>query len=268
MATITKISIQQKNKDRFNIFLDEKYAFSVDADVLIKHELKKGMEIDEVFLSEIVYDDEIRKAYNSAIHYLARRMRSEYEVRSYLLEKEYGEAIINEVIIKLYNYRFLDDTAFATSFVNTLINTTDKGPLIVRRELEEKGINKNIIEQVMPLFDEDTQLTKAITIGQKYANKNKKDAKLILKQKVEQFLLRKGYSSSIMKEAIGEISIEKDDKEQYQLCFAQAKKLGFKYRAYEGYEWEQKVKQALYRKGFPLEIIDEVIKNKEVLLES
>lgn len=268
MATITKISVQQKNKDRFNIFLDEKYAFSVDADVLIKHELKKGMEIDEVFLSEIVYDDEIRKGYNSAINYLARRMRSEHEVRNYLLEKEYGQAIINEVIAKLYYYQFLNDTMFATSFVNTLINTTDKGPLVVKKELEEKGINLKIIDQVMPLFDEETQLTKAITIGQKYADKNKKDAELILKQKVEQFLLRKGYSSSIMRMAMREISIEKEEEEQYELCFIQAKKFGKKYRAYEGYEWDQKVKQALYRKGFPIEIIDQVIKNKELLLES
>lgn len=41
MPFITKISTQKKNTERFNIFLDEKYAFSVDADVLVKFELKR-----------------------------------------------------------------------------------------------------------------------------------------------------------------------------------------------------------------------------------
>ena len=263
MATITKISIQQKNKDRFNIFLDEKYAFSVDADVLIKHELKKGMEVDEVFLSEIAYDDEVRKAYNSAIHYLARRMRSEFEVRNHLLEKEYGAAVINEVIHKLYDYKFLNDEDFAISFVRTLMNTTDKGPVLVKKDLEEKGISPKIIEQVMLLFDYDTQLEKAITLGQKYANKNKKDAQMILIQKVEQYLVRKGYPFSIMKEALKELSIEKEEEEHLMLCRAQAEKFARKYRAYEGFEWEMKMKQALYRKGFPMEIIEDVLRNWE-----
>lgn len=42
MPFITKISTQKKNTERFNIFLDEKYAFSVDADVLVRFDLKKG----------------------------------------------------------------------------------------------------------------------------------------------------------------------------------------------------------------------------------
>ena len=46
MSMITKITTQQKNKERFNIFVDEgkgeKYAFSVDEAVLIKFQLKKA----------------------------------------------------------------------------------------------------------------------------------------------------------------------------------------------------------------------------------
>lgn len=41
MPYITKISAQKNNTERVNIFLDEKYAFSVDLDVLVQHDLKK-----------------------------------------------------------------------------------------------------------------------------------------------------------------------------------------------------------------------------------
>ena len=119
MPTITKITVQKKNTDRYNIYMDygkgEEYAFSVDEDVLIKHQLKKGMELDEFSLNEIGYQDDIRKAYNRAIHYLSRRMRSETEVRKHLAEKEVEEPVIQEVIHKLYDYHFLNDEEFAAA---------------------------------------------------------------------------------------------------------------------------------------------------------
>lgn len=62
MPFITKISAQKKNTERFNIFLDEKYAFSVDADVLVKFELTKGKELDDLEIIEIQYGDEVKKA--------------------------------------------------------------------------------------------------------------------------------------------------------------------------------------------------------------
>ena len=43
LATITKISIQKKAVDRYNIFLDDNYAFSVTEDILIKFNLRKGL---------------------------------------------------------------------------------------------------------------------------------------------------------------------------------------------------------------------------------
>ena len=148
MPMITKITTQQKNKDRYNIFTDEghgeKYAFSVDESVLLKFQLKKGMELDELFLTEIHYEDDIRKAYNRALHYLSSRMRSEGEVRTYLLEKEIDAPIIQEVILKLYEYKFLDDEQYAIAYVRTQMNTTDKGNIVIKRELKESGIREEL----------------------------------------------------------------------------------------------------------------------------
>lgn len=62
MPFITKISTQKKNTERFNIFLDEKYAFSVDADVLVRFDLKKGKELDELDILEIQYGDDVQKS--------------------------------------------------------------------------------------------------------------------------------------------------------------------------------------------------------------
>ena len=140
MSIITKITTQKKSKDRYNVFTsedgkDEKYAFSVDEGVLIKFQLRKGMELDEFFLSEVQYEDGIRKAYNSAVKYLSRMMRTEHEIRTHLKEKEFESPVIQEAVIKLYEYKFLNDEQYAVSYVRTQKNTNDKGPVVIKREL-------------------------------------------------------------------------------------------------------------------------------------
>lgn len=267
MAVITKISVQKHNKDRYSIFTDngsgEEYAFSVDEDVLIKHQLKKGMELDDLSVTEMLYQDDIRKAYNSAINYLAHRMRSEGEVRDYLKKKEVAEPVIQEAIHKLKQFKFLNDEEFSAAFVRTQLNTTDKGPEVIKKELKEKGVSPDIISEAIEEVSFDGQLEKAIKLSGKYAQKNNKDSSRILKQKIEQMLQRKGYSFAIIRAALEETEIEKEEDSEMDALRYQGEKLHNKYARLSGREYRQKMKMALYRKGFPMELIDEFIAEKE-----
>ena len=93
MPNITKITTQKKRKDRYNIFVDEKYAFSVDEEVLLKFHLKKGMELDDLLLAEIQFHDEIQKAFTDALNYLSYQIeRSESEIRLYFKKEGNGRA--------------------------------------------------------------------------------------------------------------------------------------------------------------------------------
>ncbi|MEK3988987.1 MULTISPECIES: recombination regulator RecX [Robertmurraya] len=265
MPTITKITVQKKRTDRYNIFLDhgkgEEYGFSVDEDVLIKHSLKKGMELDDLLLSEIAYSDDIRKAYNTAVNYLSRMMRTEAEVRKHLVEKEVDEVIIQEVIHKLNEYQFLNDEQLAFAYVRTQMNTTDKGPTVIKRELKEKGIAETYILEAMDEFPFELQLEKAVALCEKYMKKNKQESQKIMKQKIDQLLFRKGYNSQVNQVALEQIEETSDNEEMESLRY-QAEKLERKYSKYTGYEYEQKMKQALYRKGFSIDTITQYLESK------
>jgi regulatory protein len=263
MAVITKITTQQKNTDRFNIFMDygkgEEYAFSVDSDVLIKFQLKKGMELDDFSFLEIQYQDSIRKAYNMAINYLARRMRSEKEIKDYLTQKEIEEPVVNEVLHKLLGFKYINDEEFALSFVRTQMNTTDKGPDLVRTELKEKGIIEGYITLALAEYPLETQIEKAIKISEKLYKKYLKDSQRIIKQKIEQLLLRKGYPLDVIQIALSEALTDKKPDEEMEAIKYQGEKAHRKYCKYNGFEYEQKMKQALYRKGFSMDIIEKYI---------
>lgn len=93
MAVITKIEVQKRSKERFNIYIDkgqgEEYGFSVDQVILMKHGLQKGLEIDELALGNILYNEEVQKAYLQAISYLSYQMRTKKEVEDYLRKKKW-----------------------------------------------------------------------------------------------------------------------------------------------------------------------------------
>jgi|SRR3954453_19028955 regulatory protein len=266
MPILTKITTQKKNKERYNIFMDEgkgeQYAFSVDEAVLIKYQLKKGMELDDLFLTEIHYEDDIRKAYNLALHYLTRRIRSEAEVRTYLLEKEIDAPIIQEVIFKLYEYQFLNDEQYAIAYVRTQMNTTDKGIILIRRELKERGISDVLIDQALTEYPYGAQVETAQKICEKIVGNNRKDSDKALKQKLEQRLVRKGFSFDIIADAIEKTQLERNDDAMEALVY-QAEKLQRKYAKDTGYEYKQKMKSALYRKGFALDQIEKYLSRSD-----
>jgi regulatory protein len=224
------------------------------------------MELDEFSMLEIHYHDDIRKAYNLAIHYLSRRMRSEKEVADYLLKKETEEPVIQEVIHKLKEQKYIKDRDYAIAFVRTLANTTDKGLDLIRMELKEKGISEQEINSALMEYPRELQIEKAVKLAEKFYEKNSRDSKRILKQKLENLLLRKGYSYEIINIAEKEAEPSKDSDEEMEAIRFQGDKLRRKYSKFNGFEFEQKVKQALYQKGFPFDLIErylEEVKNHD-----
>lgn len=263
MPIITKITTQKKRTDRYNIFLDEKYAFSVDEEVLLKFQLKKGKEIDSLLLSQIQFQDEIQKCFTAALGYLSYRMRSEAEVRLFLKKKNMEEPIMNEAIHKLYLYNYLNDLDFAKAYVRTHVNGGNKGPITLKLELKEKGISGNLIQQALLEYPFDVQVEHAKHLAAKSIKKEKNISERALKLKLEQMLSRKGFTRDSLVIALEDVKIEKDDEEEWDsLCF-HAEKVVRRYRAYEGFQFQQKVKQALFRKGFPLELIDRYLSEME-----
>jgi regulatory protein len=267
MAIITKITTQQKNQDRFNVFIDygkgEEYAYSVDSDVLIKFRLRKGMEVDDLTTLEIQYQDDIRKAYNLAVNYLARRMRSEKEINDYLMEKEIDEPIIEEVIHKLSAQKYINDEEFALAYVRTQANTTDKGANVIKNELKEKGIAEKFVLKALEEYPLGQQIEKAVKISEKFFQKNAKDSLKVQKQKLENLLLRKGYSFEIISIAVKETDLPKPEDEEMDAIRFQGDKADRKYSNFTGFDYQQKMKQALYRKGFAMDLIERYLAEKE-----
>jgi len=268
MPVITRIGRQKNNKERYNLYLDEVYAFSVDEAVLIKYQLSKGKVMEGFTIDEIVFDDEVRKAYNKAITFLSYRMRSEHEVKKKLQMSEFGEAVILEAIRKLYEHGFLNDESFTKALVATQKKNSKKGPTAIRQDLKKKGIEKGLQEEVLATYTEDEQVTIASTLTEKIINQSQDKTPRQIKQKVQDTLQRKGYNFSIISQALAKFDLEKEQDEWVDIIATQGDKVWRKYSSkYAGFDLKKRVKQALYLKGFPGEQIDIYIEKKEFELQ-
>lgn len=264
MTKITKITTQKRNKNRYNIFIDdgqgETYGFSVEEDVLIEFHLRKGMELTPDLIRTLMQKDNLHKSFTLAINYLSYRMRSEKEIRDYLAKKEVDEEKINQVVTRLKDEGYLHDGEFAEALVNTRINTTSKGPLIVERELREKGVDRHTAEEALTHFDPEIQLEKAMKLVEK---KKKTSSKKSHKQQIQylkQTLMQKGFPSEIVQEAISQSELEEDTEEEWEAVVFQGEKLLRKHQRKEDQSGvKQKVKAGLYQKGFDFELINRFI---------
>lgn len=264
MPVITKITQQKRDAERYNIYIDEKYAMSVHESVLVKFGLTKGMSLDDWAMEDMAYDDEIQKAFNRALHYLAFRMRSEYEVKSKLLEAGYGEAVTLEAIVKLKRLGFLNDDAFSNALLQTQKNAFRKGPRAIQQEMHKKGIEKELQAKVLEAYSEEEQLEIAKELAAKTAKSHRGLSPAQVKQRIQNALQRKGYSFSIVSQALESVDIERDEDEWTAITQSMGEKAWRRYSTkFSGFDRNNRVKRAMYQKGIPMDRIDQFIEQKE-----
>lgn len=264
LAKLTRITTQKKHKNRYNIFLDhgqgEVYGFSVDEDVLVKYRLQKNMELDEPTINAMIQTDTLHKSYTLAINYLSYRMRSEKEIRDYLKDKEVDPEHEDEIVTRLKKEKLLDDQEFANSLVRTRVMTASKGPLLLKKELIEKGVQASQAEEALQFYPFAKQYEKAMKFAQKKMKNDGRKAYRQQIQNVQQTLMQKGFQGDVIQEVLANLPEEENEDSEWEATVYQGEKLLRKYQSKaEGYELKQKLKSALYRKGFTFDHIDRFI---------
>ncbi|MCX7885388.1 MAG: RecX family transcriptional regulator [Caloramator sp.] len=206
---ITKVIKQNNTNGRYNIFVDDEYAFSASDEDILKYSIKSGVEISKEQLNFLIESCEETKCYNYALYILSKKDYTEYEISKKLSNKGYSFTTINKTIEKLKLYDIINDERYAKKYINDCINIKKYGKKKIEYNLKNKGINPDIIKQYF--FDVDNEYENALEISKKklkYIN-NKKD----IKNKLIRHLLSKGFEYDIIKKAINSIKIENDGDE-------------------------------------------------------
>jgi len=192
---ITKIEVQKKRKDRYNIFIDGVFRFGLDEGVVARIGLYEKKEIDEKEIEQIEKEEVIAKAFNAAANFLKTRERSKKEIRDKLKTKEYSESVIEKVLEKLERLDIVNDKRFAEMFVRDRMKLKPKGKKVLSLELAQKGIDRNTIEEVLQeLVGGDGEIELAKRVLEKAEKKYSGLEENIRRDKIIKYLLSKGFS--------------------------------------------------------------------------
>lgn len=200
MPIITQIK-QQKKQDRVNIYLDGKFAFGLDLENFIKYNLKVEQELTDEQVEEIVRKAEYQKTYEKLLRFVMTRPRSEKEIFDWYRRKEIPESIHDDLINKIKKLGLQDDKKFAQWWVEQRSTFRPKGERALYAELLQKGIDKNIIKEVIEKADiDEVKIAKQLIRKNEY--KWKRYEGMEKRQKMSEFLARKGFNWDVIKEAV------------------------------------------------------------------
>jgi len=152
--------------------------------------------------------DDFVKFYNLAANFLSFRGRSEKEVRDKLNKANAPDEILEKVIDKLKQQKFINDLQFAEDWVRSRTTYRLKSKRIIKTELLKKGVAEEIINRVLEGENseekklDDFEQAKKLVEGR--IERYKGLAKFEVYRKLGGFLGRRGFDWETARRAIDE----------------------------------------------------------------
>lgn len=139
---------QHPRRQRARIFVDgdDEPRAELALDLILRAGLARGDVLTDGELAALQQEDEGYRARDAALNLLSHRARSRAELRQRLARKEIGAAVIEETVAWLDERGYLDDAAFAESFVRDRLRLRPRGRLGLIRELRRKGVDESTAE--------------------------------------------------------------------------------------------------------------------------
>lgn len=199
MSKVTALTIQKRNKERVNIFLDDEYAFSLS--ILLASRLRKGQVLSDANIAELRGEDEYERAKESALNFLTYRPRSGQEIERKLKEKQYSPIAIERTIDRLTELGYIDDRTFAKYWLDQRNHFKPRSRFALMQELSFKGVDREIVDEVLSDVDE---LDAAKRAAQKKLSRFRTLPKDEFRKKLAGFLQRRGFGYEIVNEVIAD----------------------------------------------------------------
>ncbi len=209
---ITSLSVQKRNPERVNVYIDGEFAFGLAMIDAVK--LSTGQFLTDADIQALEQLDESERAREAALNLLSYRPRSEREVRRRLQRKGFSEQAIEEAVQRLSRAKLLDDEAFARYWISNREQFRPRGQFALRQELWRKGVPSRIIDRLLEEVDEAENAYRAAT---KRLSRWQRMDPSERQQKLAGYLQRRGFSYDVIREVwdrlVAELAIDQPETE-------------------------------------------------------
>lgn len=193
---ITAIEPQARHPNRFNLYIDDRFALGLSA--LVAAKLHVGEVLSAADLAALDEADAFENAHERALRFLEPRPRSTAEVREHLRKKQLAPELIDRVIARLTDAGLLDDAAFAKYWVDNREQFRPRAGRALRFELRRKGLSSSDIQAAIGDVDEAESAYRAgVARAKRLSGLEHRE----FMEKLGAFLMRRGFNYGTAKDA-------------------------------------------------------------------
>lgn len=244
------LKYKKKANGKYSVLLEDGREFVYYEETILRYNLLLKKEISEGDLLTIYQTNLEYDVYYVALNNIKNHYKSTFELREFLLKKNYPTELVDLAIEKLQQQKYLDDRAFAKSFIHTQMATTSHGPERIKKDLFQKKVDSSIVEEEICVYDEELQKEKIHKLIDKELKTNHSRGGVVLKQKIYNDLKTQGYDSELISLILSQYDFSCDKsiaKKEYEKLY---KKYSSKY---EGYALKKIIREKLFQKGLSYE---------------
>jgi regulatory protein len=187
---MTITDIVPKRKKLSAIYIDGEYAVKIDTETIIASNFSVGSEITDEQLKELIDSSEEKRAKEKALWLLSSRDHSKRELETKIRRTATADSA-KKAVERMEELGLVNDEKFARRYAEELINVKHLSVRGAKYKLTEKGIDKDLADEILEELDPDQREHIEILIERKY-RKNLSDEKG--RRKAVAALQRMGYS--------------------------------------------------------------------------
>ena len=202
MKKVTDLRSGRSRKKRLNVFLDDRFAFSLQTEVAVKEGLRVGLELSDSQVEALAGADQFQRCLDAAVRYLSYRPRSESEITRKLEQRGFDGHNIEAAITRLKKQGLVDDTRFVQFWKDNRQSFSPRSQRLTKKELRQKGVADEIIDHVVGGIDDNDSAYRA-ALG-KTRRLSLADRQLF-RRRLGEYLRRRGFDYEVINHTVERI---------------------------------------------------------------
>lgn len=187
--------IEQGRGKRYKVYGEESFLFALYGKELKQYHIEENTELEDKVIAYLLEEIIEKRAKERALYLLEQKPYPIAQMITKLRENEYPDGVIEQVILFLKNYHYLDDEEYVKMYVEAYSDKKSKRQLTY--DLASKGISQDIVNTY---FLNNTEFSEVESIKRQLERygKGKNLEDKAVRQKVFRYLYRKGFSASLI----------------------------------------------------------------------
>jgi len=166
---MTITAIEPKRKRLSAIYIDGEFAMKLDTEAILMSRFSVGSEINDEELKDLIDFSNEKRAKEKALWLISYRDHSKKELMD-KLKRTADQQSAEVAAERMEELGLIDDEKFARKYANELINVKHLSKRAAQYKLYEKGIDKDLAQEILDEFEDNPRDHISAVIERKYRN--------------------------------------------------------------------------------------------------